>query len=103
MAQKEARGTLTFIGLGLHDDEGISIKGLKELESAEIVFAEAYTSMLSSGSIARLERRANKQIRLLTREEVEEGSVVLGASLNDKVALLIAGDPMKPATNKFSG
>jgi diphthine synthase len=99
MAQNGVRGTLAFVGLGLNDDEGISVKGLKEIESADVVFAEAYTSTLSEGSVERLEKRIGKKIRVLDRGTLEDGSIVLDACGDKMVALLIAGDPMTATTH----
>ena len=99
MAHNGARGTLVFVGLGLNDDEGISVKGLKETESADVVFAESYTSTLSKGSVERLERRTGKKISVLDRGSVEDGSVVLDACRDKRVVLLVAGDPMTATTH----
>ena len=99
MAHKGSRGTLTFIGLGLNDDEGISLKGLNEIESADLVFAEAYTSTLSEGSVERLEKRTGKKVTVLDRAAVEEGGAVLEACNDKRVALLITGDPMTATTH----
>lgn len=65
MHAQRNKGTLTFIGLGLYDDEGLSIKGMKEIRASDEVFAEAYTSMLVAGALDRLESRAGRKIQLL--------------------------------------
>ena len=36
---------LVFVGLGLEDENGISIQGLEEVKSAESVFIELYTNL----------------------------------------------------------
>ena len=41
---------LTFVGLGLYDLEDISAKGLKAVRSADLVYLEAYTSLLTGTS-----------------------------------------------------
>ena len=99
MAHEYPRGTLVFVGLGLNDDGGISVRGLKELESADVVFAESYTSALTQGSIERLAQRTSKEITTLDRTAVEDGKAVLDACVGKKVALLIAGDPMTATTH----
>lgn len=99
MDRTRARGTLTFVGLGLSDDQGVSLRGLNEIELADLVFAEAYTSALYEGSIERLEKRAGKKISVLDRVAVEEGMIVLDAAAEKKVALLVAGDPMTATTH----
>lgn len=90
---------MVFVGLGLHDEDGISEKGLDEIRSADIVLAEAYTSALSDGSLDRLANRTSKRIELLDRTAVEDGKRILEASENDRVVLLIVGDPMTATTH----
>lgn len=93
------KGTLVFVGLGLNDDSGISTRGVSEIESSDVVFAENYTSGLASGSLQRLEQRLHKRIKLLNRAAVEDGTEVLDACSDQKVALLVAGDPMTATTH----
>jgi diphthine synthase len=99
MTGKEDRGTLMFIGLGLNDDLGISLRGIKEMEGSDMIFAEDYTSTLAAGSIQRLEQRVGKPIQLLDRKAVEDGKVVLDACAGRSVAFLVAGDPMSATTH----
>ena len=42
---------LIFIGLGLNDEKGISLKGLEETKTADHVFLELYTSLLPDFSL----------------------------------------------------
>ena len=44
-------GELVFIGLGLDDEKGITLRGLDEARSADLVFAELYTSALPGASL----------------------------------------------------
>lgn len=99
MTGKDDRGKLVFIGLGLNDDLGISLRGIKEMEGSDVIFAEDYTSTLATGSIPRLEQRVGKQIQLLDRKAVEDGKVVLDACSGRGVAFLVAGDPMSATTH----
>lgn len=92
-------GQLVFVGLGLDDERGITLRGLEEAKGADIVFAEFYTSALSEGSIERLEALLGKKITVLGREEVEDATAILSACKEKKVALLVAGDPMSATTH----
>ena len=92
-------GQLVFVGLGLDDERGITLRGLEEAKAAEVVFAEFYTSMLRNGSIERLEALLGKSIRVLGREEVEDAKVILDACKDKNVVLLVAGDPMTATTH----
>ena len=51
---------LVFIGLGLHDEKDISIKGFEELRDSEYVFIEFYTSLMPGFSLRKLESMIGK-------------------------------------------
>jgi diphthine synthase len=92
-------GELIFIGLGLHDEKGITLRGLEEARSADVVFAELYTSGLAGTTIDSVERLTGKKIRTLARAEVEDGRVVLEEAAKQRVAFLVVGDPMAATTH----
>jgi diphthine synthase len=94
-------GELVFVGLGLHDENGISLKGLMEVKSAENVFIELYTSILPNFSIERLEEVSGKKLRAVSRRELEDenGKVVLKEAEKGKVVLLVPGDPLIATTH----
>lgn len=93
------KGKLTLVGLGLHDEKDISVRGLEEIRLADVVFAEQYTSALREGALAEIERACGKSVQLLDREELEEGARVVEAAEERRVALLVAGDPMTATTH----
>ncbi len=95
----EAQGSLTFVGLGLHDEKGVTVRGLEEIAKAEVVFAESYTSTLSEGALTRLGELTGKTVKLLDRVAVEDGTSILDACRTRRVALLVAGDPMSATTH----
>ncbi len=95
----DRRGRLTLIGLGLCDEKDVSARGLEEIAAAEVVFAEQYTSALKDGALAELERVTGKRIELLSRKELEEGSLIIDSARSKRVALLVAGDPMTATTH----
>ncbi len=92
-------GELVFIGLGLDDERGITLRGLDEARAADLVFAEFYTSALPGGSIEAVEKLIDRQIHRLSRKEVEDGQVLLAAAASGTVAFLIPGDPMSATTH----
>src|SRR3989454_11598655 len=92
-------GELVFVGLGLHDERGITLRGLDEARSADVVFAELYTSSLAGATIESVERLIGKKIRTLTRADVEDGGTILKAAARQKVAFLVVGDPMAATTH----
>ena len=46
-------GELVFVGLGLNDDLGISLRAVEETKTADYVFIELYTSFLPDFSMKR--------------------------------------------------
>jgi diphthine synthase len=93
------KGRLAFVGLGLNDENGVSLAGLEEIARADTVFAEAYTSVLIEGALERLSIRTGKNISVLSRTVVEQGTAVLNECIGKRVALLVAGDPMTATTH----
>lgn len=94
-------GELIFVGIGLHDSFGISLRGLTEIRSAVTVFAELYTNLMPSLSFTKLEELSGKNIILLSRSDLEEnnGETVFDATNNGKTILLIPGDPLIATTH----
>ena len=92
-------GELVFIGLGLHDEKGISLRGLEAVREADSVFVESYTSAFSGPRWKALEGLIGKPLRKLTRSEVEQGKILLDAARTQTVAFLVIGDPMAATTH----
>jgi diphthine synthase len=92
---------LVFIGLGLNDEKGISLKGLEETKTADTAFLELYTSLLPDFSLENLTALAGKQIRVVTRRALEDenGAVILDAAEKGKTVLLVPGDPFVATTH----
>ena len=97
-----ARGELIFVGLGLHDEEGITLRGLKAAREADVVFLEHYTSLMPGLSLEKLEEMVGKPIRLVDRhvlEDLEAEPLISEALRGRKVVLLVPGDPMIATTH----
>jgi diphthine synthase len=93
-------GEILFVGVGLHDERDLSLRAVDELKSVDAVFAEQYTSRLSPGSLKRLEELIGKTVIELSREELEGEKPILEAlSRNERVALLVAGEPFAATTH----
>ncbi|MEM4389454.1 MAG: diphthine synthase [Candidatus Micrarchaeia archaeon] len=90
---------LTFIGMGVWAAKDISVRGLEELRAAELVFAENYTAKLDPQGIAELTLLSGKEIVMLSREEVEDGRLILEQAAEKNVAFLVPGDPMISTTH----
>jgi diphthine synthase len=94
-------GEIVFIGLGLHDEEGISLKGLEEAKTAGEVFLELYTSLMPNFSVEKFSEILGKKIQVVSRRHLEEenGKVVLEAAKRGKAVLLVPGDPLIATTH----
>jgi diphthine synthase len=90
---------LIFIGLGLGNEKGITIKGLEAAKECDLLFMENYTSILEEGSIASLEKQLGKPIQMLERADVETGGAVLEMAGIKKVGFLVPGDAMSATTH----
>ena len=92
---------LVFIGLGLNDEKGISIKGLEETKTADYVFMELYTSLMPDFNLQSFETLCGKKIQVVTRQELEEenGTIILEAAKKGKAVFLVPGDPFIATTH----
>jgi diphthine synthase len=92
---------LLFIGLGLHDEKDITLRGLEEARSCDLLFAEFYTSRMVDTNVKRIEGLIGKKIRVLSRAEIEEkgGEIILEPAKKKRVGLLVAGDPLISTTH----
>ncbi|KAL1534781.1 diphthine methyl ester synthase [Salvia divinorum] len=95
---------LYIIGLGLGDENDITLRGLEAIKKCSKVYMEAYTSLLSFGittdGLSKLERVYGKSIIVSDREMVEEKAddMLLEAQVSD-VAFLVVGDPFGATTH----
>jgi diphthine synthase len=94
-------GEIVFVGLGLHDEMGISLHCLEEVKTADTAFIELYTSFMPNFSIKRFEEISGKKINVVSRRELEEenGEIILKAAENGKAVLLVPGDPLIATTH----
>ena len=91
---------LYMVGLGLGDEDDITVKGLKLVQNADKVFLEAYTSVLGVDK-DRLEKVYGKSITVADRDMVEQQAeeLMLEPARTEKVALLVVGDPVCATTH----
>jgi diphthine synthase len=96
-----ALNELVFVGLGLHDEKGISLQGLEETRNADHAFIELYTSFLPHFSTQHFEAMVNKQVHVVSRCDLEEddGARILKAAEKGKTVFLIPGDPFIATTH----
>ncbi|HII71806.1 TPA: diphthine synthase [Candidatus Woesearchaeota archaeon] len=90
---------LYLIGLGLHDEKDITVRGLEIVRRVKAVYLENYTSVLSC-SVERLEDFYGRKVVVLDRDAVEKGpDEMLDQALDGDVAFLVVGDPMGATTH----
>jgi diphthine synthase len=94
-------GELAFIGLGLNQEEDISLKGLEKSKSADRVFAELYTSLMPNLNLQKLEKLIGKPVDVVSRRNLEEeqGKIILEEAKKTNVVLLTPGDPLIATTH----
>jgi diphthine synthase len=97
----KALGEIVFVGLGLHDEMGISLRGLEEVKTADNVFIELYTNLMADFSKENLEKISGRKLQTVSREELEERSekLILEMAETGKVVLLVPGDPLIATTH----
>jgi diphthine synthase len=84
--------TLYFIGIGLCDENDITVRGLETVRKCDVVYLEKYTSVLQC-PIEDLEKLYHKKIILADRELVERRAYEIYEGAKDKnVAFLVVGD-----------
>jgi len=96
-----ALGEIVFIGLGLFDEKDMSLRGFEEVKSADVVFAEFYTSLMPNLSVKKLEELVGKKVKVVSRRVLEEegGRPLLEEAKKRKVAFLVPGDPLMATTH----
>lgn len=92
---------LWMVGLGLGDQDDITVKGLAALKSSDYVYLEAYTSVLPGLDRERLaEVWGLAEIIEADRELVESGcDEMLTRSETGTVSFLVVGDPLCATTH----
>lgn len=92
---------LYLIGLGLADEQDITLKGLRAVQSCSKVYLESYTSILFVDDFkARMEALYGKDVTLAHRETVElEADDILLHAHQGNVAFLVVGDPLSATTH----
>jgi diphthine synthase len=92
---------LYIIGLGLGDEKDITLRGLEAVKSCDVLFLEAYTSILPGISKTKLEEFYGKKIVEADRELVETKAedLILEQAKTGIVGFLVVGDPFGATTH----
>ena len=90
---------LYLVGLGLGDEDDITVKGLKIVQQCDLVILEAYTSVLGLVNKERLEDLYRKPIIVADRDTVETQADDMILQEDKDVAFLVVGDPLCATTH----
>ncbi len=91
--------TLYIIGIGLGDENDITVKGLEIIKNCDLVYLENYTSLLQC-SVEKLEQFYGKKVILAERKTAEqESKKIIEEAKNKNVAFLVIGDPFSATTH----
>eukprot|EP00850_Spirogloea_muscicola_P003240 SM000013S26409 [mRNA] locus=s13:259809:261511:+ [translate_table: standard] len=90
---------LYIVGLGLGDEQDITLRGLAAVRRCRRVVLEAYTSVLLADK-SRLEELYGVAVEVADREKVEQGiDDILEDARDADVAFLVVGDPFGATTH----
>jgi|TARA_B100001964_G_scaffold239144_1_gene305960 diphthine synthase len=90
---------LIMLGLGLTGWNSLSLEGVDLVKSADKVYLEIYTSPVSTNLKKELEKITGKQVKVVSREFIEDGREIINESKQKKVVVLSSGDPMAATTH----
>jgi diphthine synthase len=96
---KSNMAKLFLIGLGLCDEQDLSLRAIDILKNCDSVFSEEYTNVIKEGSMERLRRIIGKDVMILQREQVEGEEIILASAKEGDTALIVPGDPMTATTH----
>eukprot|EP00042_Codosiga_hollandica_P042300 m.386348 g.386348 ORF g.386348 m.386348 type:complete len:288 (+) comp56300_c0_seq1:19-882(+) len=88
-----------LVGLGLGNEQDITVKGLAIVRRCARVYLEAYTAILAVDKTA-LEGLYGREVIIADREFVEQAAeTFLQAARTEDIALLVVGDPFGATTH----
>lgn len=91
--------SLILIGLGLFDENDISLRAIEEAKNSDKVYIELYTSKWH-GNLKNLEKIIGKDIIELKRKDLEENSsTIIEEAKKKNVSIFIQGDPLIATTH----
>ena len=94
-------GSLVFVGLGLWNEKGISLRGLEEARKADLIYIDSYTSYFEPKTVEKLSKLIGKMVKPLSRHDLEEGveDMVIEKAKDQDIVILVSGDPMIATTH----
>ena len=93
------KNTIYFIGLGLFDENDLTLKAINAIKNCEKIFAEFYTSTMMGTEVSKIEEKIGKSVTILSRDETEKADIIISAAEQQNVAFLTGGDSMAATTH----
>jgi len=78
---------------------GVSLEGVAELRSADVVYLEYYTTPHEPQLLKHLQDATGNRLTIVDRAFVEDGNKILSDANKGNVALAVLGDPMIATTH----
>ena len=89
---------LVLIGLGLHNEKDLTLRGVEVAKNADKAYIELYTSVWRGKE--ELEKIIGKEIEELKREDLEQhASRIIDEAKTKDVVVFVPGDPMIATTH----
>ena len=88
---------LYLIGLGLHDEKDLTLRGVEAAKKCGKIYLELYTCR--NANPKELEKVLGKPVAELGRKEVEEAHGFITEAKEKDIALLVGGDPLVATTH----
>ena len=89
---------LTLVGIGLHDEKDLTIRGIESAKTADRVYIELYTSVWQGKE--KLEDIIGKKIQELKREDLEQNAdQIVKESKTKNIVIFVPGDPLIATTH----
>ena len=94
-------GELVFVGMGLHNERDVSLRGLDEAKTADSIFVELYTSLMPNLDLDKLANLVGRELVPVSRRMLEEenGRAIIEAAMRGKVIFFAPGDPLVATTH----
>ena len=90
---------LTLIGLGLFNENDLSLRAIEEAKNSDKVYIELYTGKWY-GSLTNLKELVGKDVIELKRKDLEENAhKIVEEAKNQKIIIFIQGDPLIQTTH----
>ena len=89
---------LTLVGIGLHDEKDLTVRGIESAKAADRVYIELYTSVWQGKE--KLEDIIGKKIQELKREDLEQSAdQIVKESKTKNIVIFVPGDPLIATTH----